>query len=55
MGIRGCKCEPCTTTRSRRRAEIKAQKRAKSNARELADWEKFNGTPTRLELLEARG
>ena len=54
MGIRGCHCGPCTDTRSRRRAEIKAQKRVKTTVRELADWEAYNGTPTRRELLEAR-
>ena len=55
MGVRGCYCDPCKGTRARRRAEIKVQKRAKSTVRELADWEAYNGTPTRRELLEARG
>ena len=55
MGVRGCYCELCKGTRARRRAELKDQRRKTTNNRRLADWEKYNGTPTRLELLEARG
>jgi len=54
MGIRGCSCELCKVRRQQHRCEVKDAKR-KAPRRPVALWETYNGTPTRSELLEARG